>query len=128
MLGDVTDRHPIDNARALAVLAANVASSKKAIDPIVLELSELIGITDYFVICSASNDRLVKTIVEEIEKATKQNFGVKPRAVEGLGDLTWVLIDYGDTVIHVMDEDARSFYGLERLWSDARHVDWESVA
>ncbi len=109
-------------------MAARAASGKKATDPKILELGELIGITDYFVICSASSDRQVRTIVEEIEKSVKQTIGIKPRGVEGLGDASWVLIDYGDAVIHVMSEEARAFYAIEKLWSDAQLIDWDNVA
>ncbi len=116
------------DAKALAVISARAAYEKKATDPKVLELGELIGITDYFVVCSAANDRQIKTIVEEIEKVAKASLGVKPRAVEGLAGASWVLIDFGDVVVHVMSEESRGFYALERLWSDARFVDWEDVA
>lgn len=128
VLDSVSDDHTNEDARTLAVLVATAAFEKKATDPQVLELGELLGITDYFVVCSASNDRQVKTIVEEVEKRVKGTIGIKPRAVEGLGDANWVLIDYGDAVVHVMSEEARAFYAIEKLWSDARRVDWEGVA
>lgn len=115
-------------ARNLAVLAARGASDKKANNPVVMELGDLIGITDYFVICSAPNDRQVKTIVDEIEKVLREAIGIRPRAVEGLSDATWVLVDYGDIVVHVMSDEARAFYSLERLWADALVVNWEAVA
>ncbi len=93
-----------------------------------MDLGDLLGITDYFVVCSASNDRQVKTIVEEVERSLKEVAGAKPRGIEGLGDASWVLIDYGEIVVHVMSEDARAFYAIERLWSDAHLVDWVDVA
>lgn len=115
-------------AKDVAVMGARAASGKKATDPKILDIGEMIGLTDYFLVCSAPNDRLIRTIVEEIEKAIKDKFGVTPRAIEGLQDATWVLMDYGDIVVHVMSEDARAFYALERLWSDALIVDWDEVA
>lgn len=117
-----------DFSRELAILAARASFNKKATDPKVLDLGNLIGITDYFVVCSASNDRQVKTIVDEVEMTLKGEVGVRPRAIEGLAGATWVLMDYGDIVVHVMSEEARVFYGLERLWSDAQLISWEQVA
>ncbi|NNN18951.1 MAG: ribosome silencing factor [Acidimicrobiaceae bacterium] len=112
----------------MAILAARAASNKKATDPKVMDLGDLLGITDYFVVCSASNDRQVRTIVEEIEKSLKESVGIRPRAVEGLSNAAWVLMDYGDIVVHVMSDEARAFYAIERLWSDAQIVEWENVA
>lgn len=117
-----------DFPRELAILAARASFNKKATDPKVLDLGDLIGLTDYFVVCSASNDRQVKTIVDEVEMTLKVAAGVRPRAIEGLADATWVLMDYGDIVVHVMSEEARAFYGLERLWADAQLISWEQVA
>jgi ribosome-associated protein len=128
VLAGVSQRFSIGDARLLAVLAARAASDKKARDPKVLELGDLIGITDYFVVCSGSNDRQIRTIVEEIEKSAKEVTGIKPRAMEGLGDASWVLIDFGDVVVHVMSEESRAFYAIEKLWSDAQFIDWEFVA
>lgn len=112
----------------LAVIAARTAADKKAVEPKVLDVGNLISLTDYFVICAASNDRQIRTIVEEIEKSIKSSTGVRPRMIEGLSDATWVLMDYGDIVVHVMSEEARAFYAIERLWSDAQIVDWVEVA
>lgn len=120
----VTDSY----SKELAILAAKAAFNKKASNPKVLELGDLIGITDYFVVCSAANARQIKTIVDEIEMSVRASTGLKPRAVEGLSDATWVLVDYGDIVVHIMSEEARAFYSLERLWSDALLIDWENVA
>ncbi len=85
------------------------------------------GIVESFVITSASNTRLVRTIVDEIEHQVAERTGDKPRSVEGLSDASWVLIDYGDFVVHVFLTETREFYGLERLWADAPRVAWESA-
>ena len=74
---------------------------------------------------SASNTRQVRTIVEEIEVALKASDGEGPRAVEGLDDATWVLMDYGDVIVHVFFAETRDYYDLDRLWADAPVVDWE---
>lgn len=89
----------------------------------VIEVGDLIAITDYFVISSGSNDRQVRAIAEEVERQVKGR-GVSPRAIEGLDDARWVLMDFGDFVVHVFNDEARSFYNLERLWSDAPRLDW----
>ena len=85
----------------------------------------MLAITDYFVITSAGNDRLVRTIAEEVERKVKEVGGRGPLRSEGLDDLHWVLLDYGDFVVHVFLEDIRHYYELERLWSDVPRVDWQ---
>ena len=111
-----------------ALMAARAADDKKGEDIVVLDVAEIMGIVDAFVITHASNTRLVRTIVEEVKKQLLEQAGVKPRSVEGLDDLTWVLLDYGDLVVHVFLEETREFYGLERLWSDAPRIVWNGAA
>jgi ribosome-associated protein len=91
---------------------------------VVLDVGEILAITDAFVITSAGNSRLVKAVVDEIEHALTEAGGPKPRRVEGLGELEWVLMDYGDFVVHVFLDETRRFYELERLWGDVPRVDW----
>ena len=83
------------------------------------------GITDAFVITSASNVRLVRTIAEEVEQRVKAAGGPAPYRVEGTDDARWVLMDYGDFVVHVFLDEARRYYDLERLWADAPRLDWD---
>ena len=78
-------------------------------------------------ITSATNTRHVRTIVDEIEKAMKEHASVRPTSVEGLDDATWVLLDYGDIVVHVFLDETRAYYELERLWADAPGIDWEQL-
>jgi ribosome-associated protein len=111
----------------LARLAARAADAKKGDDIVVLDVGDIIGIVDSFVITSASNTRLVRTIVEEVQRQVHDQAGIKPRAVEGLDDYSWVLLDYGDVVVHVFLTETREFYSLERLWSDAARVQWEAA-
>jgi len=109
--------------------AARAAADKKADDPVVLEVGAVLAITDYFVIVSGTNSRQVRTIAEAVEEELARDSGPKPLRVEGLDDLTWVLIDYGDFVVHVFLEETRRYYELERLWSDVPRVAWaEPVA
>jgi len=111
-----------------AQIAARAADDKKGDDIVVLDVGDIIGIVDLFVITSASNTRLVRTIVDEVEQQLFERVAVKPRAVEGLDDLSWVLLDYGDVVVHVFLTETRAFYGLERLWADAARIAWDDAA
>lgn len=92
---------------------------KKATDIRVLELGELLGITDFFVIASVSNERQLATVVEEVEYRLKRELERAPRRREGTKDTGWMLLDYGDIVVHAFTVEQRDYYGLERLWSDA---------
>jgi ribosome-associated protein len=108
-------------------IAARAADDKKGDDIVVLDVGDILGIVDSFVITSASNTRQVRTIVEEVEKQLRDQAGVKPRSVEGLDDASWVLLDYGDLVVHVFLTATREFYGLERLWADAARIPWQGA-
>jgi ribosome-associated protein len=112
--------------RRVAVAAA-AASAKKGNDIVALDVGDILSITDAFVITSASNVRQVRTIVDEVEKAMKDQLSAPPTSVEGLDDATWVLLDFGDIVVHVFLHETRAYYELERLWADAPHIDWEQL-
>jgi len=112
--------------RRVAVAAA-AASAKKADDIVALDVGDILSITDAFVITSATNTRQVRTIVDEIEKAMKEHASFPPTSIEGLDDATWVLLDYGDFVVHVFLDETRAYYELERLWTDAPRIDWEQL-
>lgn len=107
------------------IAAARAAFDKGATDVLVLQVGDVLAITDYFVICSASNPRLVRTVVQEAEEAVAKAGGPKALRVEGLNEAEWVLADHGTFVVHVFHEDARQYYELERLWSDVPKVEWE---
>jgi ribosome-associated protein len=107
-----------------AEVAAQAAASKKADDIVILDVGEVLVITDTFVIASAPNDRLVRTIAEEVEKQLKDAGRGGPRRIEGMREAEWVLLDYGEFVVHVFLEETRRFYDLERLWADAPRVPW----
>ena len=106
-----------DHALQLATTAALAASDKLAENILAFDVSEQLVITDVFVLCSARNDRQVKSIVDEVEDRLR-DIGAKPIRREGERDGRWVLIDYGDVVVHVQHEEERQFYALERLWRD----------
>ncbi|HEX2031925.1 MAG TPA: ribosome silencing factor [Actinomycetota bacterium] len=111
----------------LAAVAAGAASAKQARDVVVLDVRDLIAITDYFVIASGTSDRQVRTIAEEIESALRRE-GLKPVRREGMEDARWVLLDFVDLVAHVFQQDDRDYYSLERLWGDAPRLAWEARA
>jgi len=118
----------LDPAQNWTATAAQAAASKKADDIVNIDVGEVLAITDSFVICSAGNDRLVRTIAEEIERQIKELGGPAPLRIEGLREAQWVLLDYGYFVVHVFLEETRQFYNLERLWADAPRVAWEQPA
>lgn len=109
----------------LAVAAARAASDKLAQGTVVLDVGDVLAITDHFVITSGSNDRQVRAIIEEVERSLGDRYGAKPVRVEGLDTLRWVLMDYGSFVVHVFDSETRDYYQLERLWKDVARLDWE---
>jgi ribosome-associated protein len=107
----------------IALAAARAASDKKAEDIIVIGVSELLVVTDYFVICTGRTDRQVRVIADEIEDQLREKLGVKPAGREGVEQGTWVLLDFVDVVVHVFQPAERDFYRLEKLWSDAPHLE-----
>ncbi len=98
--------------------ATAAALDRKAQDLRVLELTEVSDFTDYFVICNGANARQVSSIAEAVERSLR-TAGARPLHLEGAGRGQWVLLDYGDVVVHVFDAERRELYRLERLWSDA---------
>lgn len=114
-------------ARELAIIAAQAADEKKATDIMVQEVTELIGVTDYFIIATASNDRQVEAIVDAIEEDLRVKGGAKPLHRED-SDRKWMLLDYGNIVVHVFQPEAREHYRLEDLWNDAPVMDLATEA
>jgi ribosome-associated protein len=110
---------PDVEARCREVVAA--AEERKAYDLRVLQLGEVTSFTDYFLICSGTSGRQVQAIADAVQQTMKDE-RVRPLQVEGYKNGRWVLMDYGDFVVHIFDEETRTFYGLERLWSDAPDV------
>jgi ribosome-associated protein len=104
-------------------LAIRCAAEKKAEKMVALDLRPVASFTEFFVICSAANQRQVQAIADEISEQVKKQLKQSPVRIEGYSAAEWVLLDYGDFVFHVFDKDARDFYDLERLWRDAAKVD-----
>ncbi len=116
----------LQTSREAALTAARAADGKKATDIMVQEVHDLIGVTDYFVIATASNPRQVDAIVDAVEDDLREKCGLKPLAREMSNDGSWSLLDYGCIVVHVFQPEARDYYMLEQLWNDAPVVDLAS--
>ena len=110
-----------------ALLLAKALDSRKGINIKVLETGHLTTLADYFVLCSATSSTQIRALSDACEKAMKEQAGEAPHHVEGHRDGTWVLIDFSSVVVHIFNEEAREFYDLERLWSDATPVDLTDV-
>jgi len=111
---------PID----MALAAARSADEKQGRNIVVLDVGDVLAITDFFVVIDAPNRRLVRTLVDEIEQSVRAVSGRSPVRLEGLKEQQWVLIDYGDIVVHVFLDEVRRFYEIERLYRDVGKVDW----
>jgi len=111
-----------------ALVAAAAADSKLGTATLVLDVGDAISVTEHFVITNGRNSRQVKAIVGEVEHQLTLVGGPKPVRLEGMQSLDWVLMDYGEFVVHVFSEEARGFYQLERLWKDCELIDWRSIS
>lgn len=106
-----------------ALVAARAIDEKKGTDIVIQDVSDLLNVTDYFVICTAANNRRVDAIAEEVEEQLFKDFGIKPVSIEGLDESEWVLMDYGPIVVHIFQPGPRDYYRLEQLWDAAPTVD-----
>ncbi len=109
----------------LAETIAALATDKKALDTVELDVRGVLGYTDFFLVCSGASARQTKGIHDGIHQGLKDEFGILPRRVEGLREARWILMDYLDVVVHIFTPDARDFYRLEQLWGEvpARALD-----
>ncbi|GHD26575.1 ribosome silencing factor [Nocardiopsis kunsanensis] len=112
-----------DRALELVEVAAVAASDKLAQEIVAYDVSDQLIITDAFVLCSAPNDRQVRSVVDEVEEQLREQSGAKPVRREGERDGRWVLLDYADIVVHIQHEEERGYYGLERLWKDCPEIE-----
>ena len=111
-----------DSIRLRVKDAVEAALDRKAFDLDVLSVGKLTSIADYFILCSANNERQTQAIADAIDEKLREKHGSKPLFIEGSGLGRWILVDYGDFIIHVFTEECRKFYALERLWGDAPNV------
>ena len=108
----------------LAIALAEFAAEKQAEDIVVLDLQGISTITDFFVICTGTSMPHLKAVRREIQERCAEQLGQKPSSSDGSLESQWVVMDYGDVVVHVFHKEKRGFYALEDLWSDAPRVQW----
>ncbi len=114
---------PFAELDAEVKLAIQCASEKKAFDMIALDLRGIASFTEFFIIASGSNQRQVQAIADEINEQLKKQLSTRAVRIEGYSSGEWVLLDYGDFVVHIFNKESREFYDLARLWRDARRVE-----
>jgi ribosome-associated protein len=107
----------------LALAAARTAAENRGRDLVVLDLRELTAVFDYFVIATGTSRRQLHAISEEIDRVLQEDLGDRRLGIEGYSESRWIVLDYGNVVIHIFDDEARSYYDLENLWAEAKRVD-----
>ena len=110
----------------LWLVAVHAAEAKQGKDIRVLDLREVTSFADYFLVCSGTNTRQNQAIADEIGRQLKER-GEHPNSIEGYQNAEWILMDYGDYLIHIFSEKARTYYDLERLWRDAKPLEWPAA-
>jgi ribosome-associated protein len=105
-------------------MAADAIFSKKGMDIVLLEVEGLFVLSDVFVIATGTSRPHVQSLAEHVEEKLRDDRGLKPLRIEGKAEAEWILIDYGDIIVHLFQAGPRDFYGLERLWADAERVQW----
>jgi ribosome-associated protein len=120
--------HPdrLEKARENATICARIAADNRGKDVLLLDLRNATPLIDFFVIASAASRRQAYAIADEIDQEMKKR-GEKKLGMEGAEDSRWILIDYGDFVVHVFSEEARVYYSLEEIWGDAPRLDWQEA-
>lgn len=114
---------PFSDLDAEVQLAIRCASDKQAFNMVALDLRNIASFTEFFIIASGANQRQVQAIADEINEQLKKQLKVRPVRIEGYSGAEWVLLDYGDFVVHIFNKESREFYDLERLWRDAGKVE-----
>lgn len=112
----------------MARVAADAIFAKNGTDIVLLDVEEAFFLSDVFVIATGSSRINVQALADHVEEKIGEVFGVKPLRVEGRTEGEWVLVDYGDIIVHLFQDEAREFYSLERLWGDAPRITWEEPA
>ena len=116
------------DGREFAIRCAQAVSDKKASDIVILDLRGISTFTDYFVICSGSSEPQLKAIGSSVRELSRTEGGRKPLNEDGFPASQWVVVDFGDVIVHVFHEERRDFYDLESLWKDAPGVEWQAPA
>ena len=122
----MTSRASLDNLPQLLLAAAQGAADLQATDLLALDVGDVLGISDWFLVASSSNTRQVRRVAEEVEVAVKGAGGDGPLRIEGMEDARWILLDFGMFVVHIFHDETRSFYDIERLWSDVPKISFDA--
>ena len=112
----------------MARVAADAIFAKKGMDIVLLDVEELFSLADVFVIATGSSRPHVQSLAENVEEKLRDSEGLKPLRREGRAEGEWILLDFGDVIVHLFQESPREFYGLERLWADSEHLTWVEPA
>jgi len=112
------------DSKEIAILCARVADEKKAEDILIFDVRRLTFVTDFFVICSGFNKRQLQSIANDIQLKLHSH-GIPWTGIEGFTEALWILIDFGDVIVHLFDKELRRFYDLELLWGDAPKLPWK---
>lgn len=112
------------DTETLAITAARAADDKQGSDIVVIDVGNVLPITSLFVVASASNSRLVRTIADAVTESVRNATGRSPVRSEGMAEAQWILVDYGDVVVHVFAEETRRYYEIERLYRDRPIIEW----
>ncbi len=124
---EITATDPPLDTQPLAARVAALVDERKASDIQVLRVRELVSYADWFVICSAASDRQVDAIADHVRATLKAERGTVPLSAEGTRTSQWVVVDYGEVVLHIFFEPVRAFYQLEELWAEAPRLDWQAA-
>ena len=111
----------MEQSKMMLKLTYQALEDKKGEDIVMIDISQVSVLADYFVICSAGNDSQIQALVDNVDEKMHEN-GYQIRQQEGRNSGTWVLLDYGDVIVHIFERENRSFYNLERIWNDGRRV------
>lgn len=114
-------------SEALTLKIAEILDSKKAQDLRALDTREITTVTDFFLLASATSHTQVRALADEVDEKINQQYGRNPLHREGYSSADWILLDYGDVVVHIFHQESRSFYHLEHLWADAKTLDLSTV-
>ena len=118
----------VEQSEDLGRRAADAIFSKKGTDIVLLDVEDLFVLTDIFVIATGTSRPHVQTLAEVVEERFREDLGIKPIRSEGQAEAEWILLDFGDIIVHLFQSEAREYYGLERLWADAAKVEWNEPA
>ena len=112
--------------KEIAKNVLNAVIDRKAADIVLLQVTKLTTLADYYILCTGSSNTQLRAIADSVEEVMTKKLGLEPKSVEGYRSASWILLDYGSVIVHIFKDDTRQFYGLERLWADAQKLDPEA--